>query len=257
MKKFLGVCAAGLMLLGLSAPAHASYSSGDLIQVVIDTTTNQEMKTDLGSITPWETAGDTYTTTLGTTNYHSGDSLLVAYFAGTYVSGSTSKTSAIWTSGIQSGTETVSSVPVNSGAGLLQAAATIAYSTGANGSVGASTWVASNNTKSYFYLMDGNSTGTAGFFKNFYQSADGDAALAIGSNALQGMYNWASPTTLNSGDALGASFNLTSVLNSNGAITVTSAAVPAATTPIPPSALLLGSGLLGLVGIRRRKVLGL
>lgn len=258
MKKFLGVLAAGALMLGFSTAAHATYLSNDLIQVVIDTTSGYEMQTDLGQISNYDVTTGTYTFTgtdslgLSGTHYTAGDSLLVGYFAAHYTSPVASDT--IWTSGsgAAGGTETNLNYS-GASSGVLKLAADFAYASTANAA--ASTWQANTSTGSYYYMMDKEGL-DIGSFDLFYGSnpGDGDAALAVGTNAVQGMFYWATPTVKTSNNT--ASFLLTTSLNGT-TLTVTGSAAPQAAAPIPPSALLLGSGLLGLIGIRRKTVFGI
>jgi hypothetical protein len=176
-------------------------------------------------------------------------SIQVAYFAingGIPVPAATS----FWTSGTAAtgGTETnkgYTSWSNVSGAALIVLASYASASGGA-----ANAWVQTSNSKSYYSELDSGNNNTAGAFLQWLQTADGEAALAKGGSVTQGLFAWTSP---NAKSTIPASLLIVTSLSSSGVLTTTAEQVPAS-TPIPPSVLLLGSGLLGLIGIKRRSV---
>lgn len=259
MKKLLGVLAAGLLVFGVAGQAKATFATGDLIRVVYEPNANgsdgYEVATDLGNATNILNNVNGAFSTSNSLNLFSGTKfssvnsdptqLDVAYFATT----GTGNAGKIFVSGTNGGTET-NVISATNGYNTAAANLTALYN-GATVTTTNGAWIAMSNQKSYYYTMDGNNDNTAGSFKGVLGSPpqDGEIALpANGSNVLQDIYYFATP--LSGSTTISGSFTLeTSVVN--GIVTTTE--VPAA-APIPPSVLLLGCGLLGLIGIRRRNI---
>ncbi len=243
MKKFLGIAAAGLLVFGLAGQAHATFTSGDLIRVVLQEngTSAVEEATDLGNAAQIESGAislnsnsfSAFGTGTGFTGTNA-STLEVAYIA------VNSAKSEFWTSGTAGATET------NLNYGSFQSSISgpaLALYTQYNSNV----WQPSSNTSSYFYKMDKNNVASAGSFDYFYSSGAGDGEMALVANGsvTQGIYDWTTPKALST---ISPSFTLVTSVDSSGNITTTES------TPIPASVLLLGSGLLGLIGIRRKNI---
>ncbi len=206
------------------------------------------MATDLGSAASIEAGNGSIALNsntvdlFGTGTFTGSDptTLEVAYFA---VTGS-----EFWTSG-SSATET------NNGNGAwtaaIKGAATTAFTTASRTTADANgnAWVA-QASNGYYKELNKGGTANQGSFDNFYTTGkgNGEAALLEGPVSLN-IFDWKTPGTKTTG--LASAFTLITTVDSSGNITTTEA--PAA-TPIPASVLLLGSGLLGLVGIRRRNL---
>jgi hypothetical protein len=284
MKRFLVVFAALFLIIGLAGQAHAYFSqnSGDLIRVVEDVTSTTgngtvatvEQATDLGSAayimanpgvltgSGYSISGTNYTDTFnlftsinGSGNFSTTNSnLYVAYFAVNNTGGY-----QFWTSGTATGTETNLTAGTTYVNQVGPNANNILGQSGRNGYnvspylSGSNLWYLTSNTQSYWRDMDGNQLTYQGAFDKFYLNGkgDGDASIALGGSATQGLFYWNPANTVTTE---GASLILTTTIDSNGNIVTTASAVQSATTPIPPSVLLFGSGLLGLIGIGRKNL---
>lgn len=259
MKKLLIVLAACMLVAGVAGRANASFSVGDLIRVVYQTTASGgtlEEATDLGSAAAIEAnpssladSGYNLLTGNGTSNFGSLSNLEVAYFA---VNGSTPPTATeFWTSGTATGTETNNGYTTFKNGISVTAAATISgpngYTLYSNGTANA--WELVSNPTSYYKGMDLNNANATGSFDKFYTAGagDGEVALVSGGSVSQGLFDWKTPTQLST---ISASIIL--VTSYSGGVISTTAQSNAA--PIPPSVLLFGSGLLGLIGIRRKNL---
>lgn len=255
MKKFLGICAAGLLVMGMTAQAHADYFGGDqLIRVVYQSDSNgtTEVLTDLGAISATgisplsaATAGDSldlasYFTNVGKT----GTTYQVAYFGvnQVYKSGVTGYPTQVWTSGAVGATET--------NASTLWTGARNSLNTIVTNMAATSTQTGSEDmslTSSYFFKMDSYALANAGSFDGFQPAFDGEIALSASVlSGSQDIFYWQKPATAKwTAVDLGT---ITTTISGGKLVSSTTA------TPIPPSVLLLGSGLLGLIGIRRKNV---
>lgn len=270
MKKLLVVLAAGLLVVGLSGQANALWSAGttnDLIRVVFEVTqpgaggtvSTYEEATDLGPVSSANTLANAGSINLTQTGTGGGSlslgslgsyGLQVAYFA---VNGSSGPgATALWTSGtgVAGGTEeNVGASAFKSGPGNAALSLLSAYNSISSSSP--SVWQTTANLSSYYTKMDYANTTLLGGFHGFLNTgaADGEAALALGGTATQGLYYW-NPAGTDNGP-ITASFLLATSLSSSGVLTTTYEPLTSP-TPIPPSVLLFGSGLLGLIGIKRR-----
>ena len=202
------------------------------------------------------TPGTAWRTGAGSKNF-SGD-LGANFLAGTldvayFVVNGTSAGSALWTSGTTGASLT--NVGYNSTTAISTAASNnLAHGDlGTGNAIGSNAWVLQSNTYSYYKQLDKNGTGI-GTFDQFYGSNVGEIALVQGSSVQQDLFDWVTP---NVESTIFGSYTLTTSLSSAGVITTTETPIGGSPTPIPPSVLLLGSGLLGLVGIRRRNLFNL
>lgn len=247
MKKVLVLLAAAVLLFGFSSQALAAFAAGDLIQVVYKSNgTGNEVITDLGNISTW-TASNSLT---GSGSFSSAPSVLlssfpaaqwsdlnVAYFTYSPINGTLTN---FWMSGPQDG-------QTNYGSAKAGTKTNMGYVIGQLGSASQVTIASSSSATTYWQAMDKSGL-TVGGMGNFINSGNAEAnlaALASGGSANLSLYYY--PTATDNAAGTGVK-----VANLSISTTGTSYS-PAAATPVPPSILLMGSGLLGLVGIRRKK----
>jgi hypothetical protein len=264
MFKKLATILAAAMLTMAAGNAFASFSDGDLIRVVYERTGGTvEVATDLGSLsTILATAGstnygagtDAFTTQTGTA--FSSSNYYVAYFAGANTS---TTTGSMWLSGTDG--EGVSRLAGNTANGNFNTLYGT-YNGSATGTVHitANTTLVDNSGSGSYNLKSGNN-GTFGSvlavgtpnmdasLTTLAANAPVSENLYYSANYNQGSTgNGKAMTQINAADASGALQILT---NSDGSTTIVNGATVSA-TPIPAAAYLLGSGLLGLFGIRRK-----
>jgi hypothetical protein len=103
--------------------------------------------------------------------------------------------------------------------------------------------------------MNSNSTTKEGTFSSIYNSNLGEislADLATKGYVDQFLYYFATPNS-NAASSTGVKVaTIRTKLNTNNIITTEINPVSQVTTPIPAAAWLMGSGLLGMIGIRRK-----
>lgn len=261
MSKKLATILAAAMLTLAAGNAFAAFTDGDLIRVVYETTANGsvEVATDLGALsTILATAGsttygggaDAFTAETGTnfTNYN------VAYFASSRLGGS-SITGSMWLSGTGVDLLGRSKGSIANGNFTTLYGSYLGSAAGTVHETANTTLVANSNPGSYTLKSNGNGT-FGGVLLNPTMDASlaSLAATAPVSENLQTIGNYNSGTTagvaltqINAADASA----LQILTNADGSTTIVNGA-PVSATPIPAAAYLLGSGLLGLFGIRRK-----
>jgi len=239
MKKFLVIAAAALLMMGLAGQANAAYNTpGDLIRVEIDYTTNTEYALDLGAIPG---LSGTWAAPAGPGAH---DNVTVAYFGwngstNTFWAANTSATGPLMATGSIDG----NIAPVVGG--ILHQ-----YVVNSGVLTNASTGGPNAN---YSYVLSFNGAGNypGTFAQSLYNGTGTEVNSALG--GVQYLYTYSDAMDL------GVDFNgvkvagMTITTNAGDSTTITEAG---AATPIPPSILLMGSGLLGLVGIGRRQFFG-
>ncbi|HUN55826.1 MAG TPA: VPLPA-CTERM sorting domain-containing protein [Smithella sp.] len=247
MKKKLFLIAATFMLMfSFAGQAMASFAAGDLIQVVLTNDgSGSEVVTDLGSFTSNTTSGSITDTTLSntvdfTTNF-SGQSLSnlnVVYFV------ADGSNTGIWVTGNDGGQSNSSGKKSGTNSALTNLLNYYASLGSGSQVVGAS-----SDTNSYWSLMDKGGVGVGTFDGFIHLTADADsslAALATTGYVDQYLYYYAA-STLNSAKSGVEIADIRTFADGHTEI------IPLVSTPLPAAVWLLGSGLMCLVGIRRRE----
>jgi hypothetical protein len=240
MKKFLAFMMVAAAVLFVAGNANAAFSNGDLIEVIVDTNGN-EYAQDLGALNTSATGN------LGTALALSGTALASDITAG--------KVSVEFFSYSTNG----AGLPVLD---VWAASQPTVASWAKMTSTGSTT---PSNIGSYF-----NWTGSQSFTNGWYsvgQATTNDFTSALGAtyaafiNGTGAVLSTSMNTTLKEYVFTGGTAT-TGRTVSQGTLALTisdandtntfQASGPAAATPIPPSVLLFGSGLLGLIGLKRR-----
>lgn len=218
MKKIMMLLAVAMLLLGLNGQAMAYFSNGDLIQVVYSGST--EIATDEGSLAALLAGGTTlnFSSPLANANvsyfdYQTGGSYGSAWISGNN-GGQTAKTGSL--NAFVAG--------YNNATGLY-----IAQSSTSQASV------LTSNPDSYFAQMDANGGGV-GQMAGLIPAGGSEATLVANGPVQQTLYAYTPTSTRQT-------------LAGTAVATINTGTA----TPVPPSILLMGSGLLGLAGIGRKR----
>ena len=253
MKKIMMLFAVSMLLLGATGQAMAYFTAGDLIEVVYQIGgMGNEVLTDLGSASTWTTSSAVPTASV-TTNISAANlstlfpgasysSLDAAFFTFTPATGASGN---FWVSGPLSG-QSNTGFQKSSTKGAMNSVLSLAStnSGGTNQAVQAS----ASSANTYYNALDGGGT-NPGAFKSFIPAGNGEvslAALAAGGTATLDLYYYPNATSNTAGTGL----SVAEITLADGSTQI--APQPQA-TPIPATFLLFGSGLLGLVGIRRKQ----
>lgn len=239
-KKILVLAAVFMLMFSFAGQAMAYFEPGNLIRVVYERGGTKEVLTDLGSgwdLTSATTANALFNTNnfdlsqLGATSW---DNVYVAYFA---IHATTGDNKA-WTSGPDGGQNSSANRWVNVSAaskGLLS---------GQRLTGEAQNIVLQTDINSFAYRINSSSYGS---FKTFIGAANVEQKLnsfsAEGDQFVdQYLYYYSSPNSAQAGVQL---FQIRTYENGTTEINPV-------TTPVPAAIYLLGTGLLGLFGIRRK-----
>lgn len=246
MKKIMMLLIVAVLMLGVSGQAMAAFTQGDLIQVVYQKGGSMEVATDLGAFSATTLASAPQNVALtanpfpvagsGVFSGAAASDLQIAY----YVVGPGATT--FWTSGPEAGQ--------TSGARQGTAVQTMNTVNGKYASLGGSqVTLAQSDGQSYYSLGDKGGNGVGGF-AGFIPANNGEqnlGALATVGYVDSYLYYYATPgaTTAKAGVQVAT---IRSYADGTSIINPTSVSQ----TPIPAAVYLLGSGLLGFVGIRRK-----
>jgi hypothetical protein len=245
-KKMIVLLAAALLALGASN-AMAYFEDYELIRVVYNASTGNEMATDLGNITTLlgnaASAGAAGYTVGGGSNAFTGGTALgssananlySAYFALDYIAGSSTNT---WFS------STAATSPNN--AGQYDPMKNAAMSTFFLNYMGPGTESVQTMKGAGSNSYQANFDATPGNFAAYLDTLTGEASLATlaSGSVSQNLFFWADGSVNGNGVKV-----LDILTNADGSTTLKATA-----TPIPAAAYLLGSGLMGLLGLRRKQ----
>ena len=228
MKKLATLLAVAAFMAITAGQALADFTDFDLVRVVYDSTGKEVIDNlgDIRTLTPGAAVPAINLSDFGTGKTYA--NLSQAYFA------VDTNGSNVWASG-------GATAPTSNLGGFTSFATAALNMTTAAGS---HLVINAADSGSYFTNLDqgGNNTGTGATLFGINVMDASLAALATGGSVTQKLYFFSNPDNVQTGVA---QFSLTT--NSTG--TTVADATP---TPIPPSFLLMGSGLLGMVGIRRK-----
>jgi hypothetical protein len=261
MKRHISVLLAALLVLTIAGQAAAYFEKGHLIRVVYDKAgSGVEVATDLGDISSWTTSGIAASTPLSllvgkdaefTLAQFAGKSwadLNVEYYAYTTTANKS------WTSGSLSGQTAKGSTGFSaySSAGTSEST----YYNGLAQDVGTTTVLGQSatvigigtNNNSHWKKMDGSGLQVGGF-AGFIADKSGEVNLAdLASTGYvdQALYFYPNPA------AVGVAGAQVAILRTLADGTTLINAVATNPVPVPAAAWLLGTGIVALVGIRRR-----
>lgn len=239
-RKMIALLAGAMMTVAMAGNALAYFEQDHLIRVVYDKSINTEVATDLGKVQDIIAAAKSGPITLGADSYLGGalagsslSDLNVAYYAVNVAN------KDLWLSS-KAGTQSIATTQWNA------TSTAVSNTLGKYASLGGSTVTLSmTDGSSYWAKLDGSGT-KAGKFNTTYTVANGEmnlAALATGGEVKQSLFFWDNPS-VTSGAAGAKQVSIK---------TLSSGATEVSNVPVPPALFLMGSGLLGLVGIRRKK----
>ena len=243
-KKIVMLIAAAMMTLSASS-AFAAFGDLELIRVVYERTTGStETLTDLGNVSSVLATGGTFAGT-GALTATTSANLAVAYFALDSTNGqlwATSKTGQSLgdLTTISSGTFNLYTY-YNATTGVK----TTKGITTTGQAFGVGSQSAANSYKSKLSAAAGSLGGALPI--NSAESSLGSLVGANSGSVTQNLYFWANGYASVAADYTGA-LAATITTSFNGTTTI----APVATTPIPPAFFLMGSGLLGMFGLRRK-----
>jgi len=235
-KKIAVTIAAALMTLSASS-AFAAFADLELIRVYYDRN-GSEFATDLGKVKDLLAAG--------TTTIDGSFGSLTTGYAVYFALDRTTGMSDLWVTGSTTTPSTIS----GGGLGLtnLKNGTTSMYNLyntqGGTEYTGLAS--ASSSYKTKVSATQGLMAGSISSASRLNTEADITALIGAGTGSLtQALYFWDNALTTVAAQKIGVEV-ATITTNSTGSTTIT------APTPIPPAFLLMGSGLLGMVGLRRK-----
>jgi len=241
-RKLVALIAAALMTLSASS-AFAAFADLELIRVYYDRN-GSEIATDLGLVSNFTAAG-------ASANIDGSFGSLTTGYAVYFALDRTTGMNDVWASG------SVDTPSVITGGGLgmtsLKNGSVNMYSLyntqGGTDYTGLASNASSYKTK--LSSTQGQLGSTISVGSRLNTEADLTALIAAGTGSLtQALYFWDNALTTVAADKIGV--QVASITTNFDGSTIITSSTPAAPTPIPPAFLLMGSGLLGMVGLRRK-----
>ena len=255
-KKIMMLLATTMLLFGVSGQAMASLTASDLIRVVYKYDgSGVEVATDLAGATGW-TSGSAITSpvTYNTDNFllsqftgSAWGDLRVAYYANTPLGVPGVPSGSFWFSGPDGGMDNSASKKslLTTGLSQMNGVYSTAMGTGKQGTI------QSTNDSSYYKKMNLNGT-NIGSWGSYVGNGMGVKSLAdLGTTGFvdQYLYYYPSATSNNAGTGV----QVEKIRTYADGTTQVSAVSQVPEVPVPAALYLFGTGLLGLIGIRRKK----
>lgn len=251
MKKIMMLLMVAVLMLGISGQAMAAFEDGHLVRVVYSTAGTNEIGTDLGSVKNL-TSLSTQNVVFNANNFDfaalggnaNASNTYVAYYTVTTTDAS-GNTNKAWLSGLPTG-ETIAKSKFSGYAGDAHSANGL-YQVASGGAAQATVLMSDPN--SYWNTLN-NSGAAVGKMNNFITASGGNAEMSLADLATVGyvdqvLYYYSSPSGI-SGTASGLKVATIRTF-ADGHTELNPSAVP-----VPAAVYLFGSGLLGLVGLRRK-----
>ncbi len=233
--KIATIFAAAVLMLGSAGNAMAYFEAGKLIRVAYDATVGKEVATDLGWVndiianqfSPKIYGAGANSILSGVLASSNPTNVKVAYFA------YNQPANDLWASSKNDAQNTLTTAWTNAKAGLTQ-------TTGAYQAVGTQTVVFDTSfTNSYYTKLAGNGTKPGSFASLF---PVGTAETNLSALAVLNLFFFDNP-----GTSAGRVGQLKTTI-----ATLADGSTQVSAVPIPPAFFLMGSGLLGMIGLRRR-----
>lgn len=246
-KKMIALLAGALMMISASSALAAFTGTDELYMAAYNTTSNTEVVIDLGSLVKDAVTGSYSLTSSGVNSFNLAANLGSASAATTQIAffGQDLVGSNLFASASSTTAPTSAAAMYSTFNGRISFIQTQYGGGTALGSGAASA------TNSYNSTMNPTFAGQFGGLNGntFVTPEMSLASLAAGGDL--GVYSFGPLTSKSTGAKTGVlQFDYTLVADANGNYTVTTANTAA--TPIPAAFYLLGSGLMGLVGMRRK-----
>lgn len=262
--KLLGLLLAALLVFGFAGQAMASFSAGNMIRTIYDAgTADTEVGSNLGVTLGTSFAADNLVGDVIAKSTFTSGTMRVSYFG--YSGNWSTGNDKYWVIGPASGTYTMTGgkgIALSSAFNLADAVGLTPYYNNTYGNVtplGGDSVVASKAwMDSYYSLFEGNGTAVGTFGSTV--SPVGSASISLAALATYGYADtalWYFDYNNSAADVNGVQVAIlrTFLANADGTANYASGeyiATEIQVVPIPGAVWLLGSGLLGLIGIRRR-----
>jgi len=242
-KKIVTLLAGALLTTALAGNAMAAFESLELTRIAYGTT--NEVATDLGSVTSLLARNNDILSS-GTSNFVSmgagatgaGSSVWATYYAADMNSGALYFSAQKGLGSITMDTNNAPNAVPNLDAGINAYYSNLTQTANADGT--SSAVGTRGNYASFFSTFEGSAPGF-GSFGGAVNASTIKTDVSLAGAAVQGLYYW-------DGSSATATEVATIATNSDGSTTINPTS-----TPIPPAIFLMGSGLLGMVGLRRKK----
>jgi len=261
MKKKMIALLAGLMLTLAAGNAMAYFGTNDIFMAAYNTTTNQEVVIDLGTLSG--SAGSYTLTSSGTSSFNLTSALgagataattNVAFYGYTLGANKIFASDASPTDLAAAGlTNPVSAY--NGAAGFISAVTAINT---VAGSTSATYLGSTTNLQGYNSKMNASGPGSFAGLNDFGAATTGfytpEQTLAnLAAGTLMGLYQFNGSGIANKPSNTGILEFTAGITNVGGVETITMNSVNSPATPIPAAIYLMGSGLLGMFGLRRKQ----